>query len=166
MKILLLLLCVAFAGCGAKSNEEIAKDLVEEKLKTTLPDFNNNYESVNYGTLGTAFLPYEETEQYKKNSMTISDWNDSVIALEKIIKENKTAAGSEEYKKRLQQLQDSTKAKSERNSSEKQSYTPEKLFKITHAYNVKDKQGIEKKTEDEFYFDKDLKKVLKVKKIY
>ena len=166
MKIVLLLLCVAFAGCGAKSNEDIAKDLIKEKLKTSLADFNM-YESVNFGTLGTAFLPYEETEQNIANVKGINECKDSILVLEKLISENKTASPAiAGYKIRLQQLQDSTTAKSERNNSAKQGYTPEKLFKLTHAYILKDKSGMEKKTEEEFYFDKDLKRVVKVHKVY
>ncbi|MEP7106374.1 MAG: hypothetical protein ABI760_00300 [Ferruginibacter sp.] len=163
MKIGILLLCVAFAGCGAKSNEDIAKDLIREKLKTSLPDFNN-YESLNFGTLGKAFLPYEETDRHIANLKALNIYKDSITALEKIIKENKTA--SPESSKRLQQLLDSTKAISERNNAEKQAYTPENLFKITHAYKIKDKSGLEKKTEEEFYFDKDLKRVVKIHKVY
>lgn len=166
MKIVLLLLCVAFAGCGAKSNEDIARDLITEKLKTTLPAFEN-YESVNFGTMGTAFLPYEETDQYKANSKALNDYKDSVAVLEKMIRENKPASTEEgKYKERMLQLMDSSKAINERNNEAKQGYTPEKLFKMTHSYILKDKSGPEKKTEEEFYFDKDLKKVVKVNKVY
>ena len=164
MKIVLLFLCVALAGCGAKSNEDIAKDLIREKLKTTLPDFNN-YESVNFGTMGTAYLAFEETDQAISNAKTLGIYKDSVALLEKTISESKTAAG-DNYKARVQQLQDSIKTISERNSAAKQTYIPEKIFKLTHAYTVKDNAGLEKKTEAAFYFDKDFKKVLKVNKIY
>jgi len=164
MKIVLLFLCVALAGCGAKSNEDIAKDLIREKLKTTLPDFNN-YESVNFGTMGTAYLAFEETDQAISNANTLTIYKDSVTMLEKIISESKTAAG-DNHKIRLQQLQDSIKTISERNNAAKQTYIPEKIFKLTHAYIVKDKSGIEKKTEEAFYFDKDFKRIVKVNKIY
>jgi hypothetical protein len=157
---------MAFAGCGAKSNEDIAKDLIREKLKADLPDFNDNYKAVNYGTLGTASLPYEETDRYITNGKVLKLWKDSISFLEKMIKENKNAPGSDKYKARLQQLQDSTKVKNEKNSADKQSYIPEKLFKISHAYEVKDNSGVVKRTEDEFYFDKDLKRVVKVHKVY
>src|SRR5665647_1965998 len=166
MKIVLLLLCVAFAGCGTKTNEDIAKDLITEKLKTSLPDFKN-YEAVNFGALGTAFLPYEETDQYITNSKALNDCKDSITVLEKMIKENKTAStAGDTYKERLQQLLDSIKAKNERNNAYKQAYTPEKLFKMPHSYIVKDKSGLGKRTEDEFYIDKDLKRVVKVHKVY
>ena len=164
MKIVWLLLCVAFAGCGAKSNEDIAKDLIKEKLKTSLPDFNM-YESVNFGTLGTAFLPYEETDQSMTNVKAINDCKDSIVVLEKLISEN-ASPSSASYKTRLQEFKDSTTAKSERNNTAKQGYTPEKLFKLTHGYILKDKSGVEKKTEEEFYFDKDLKRVVKVHRVY
>jgi hypothetical protein len=164
MKIVLLFLCVALAGCGAKSNEDIAKDLIREKLKTTLPDFNN-YESVNFGTMGTAYLAFEETDQAISNSKALGIYKDSVALLEKTISESKTAA-ADNYKVRLQQLQDSMKTISERNNASKQTYIPEKIFKLTHAYIVKDKSGIEKKTEEAFYFDKDFKRIVKVNKIY
>ena len=157
---------MAFAGCGAKSNEDIAKDLIREKLKTSLPDFNA-YESVNFGTMGTAFLPYEETDLNVANMKAINDCKDSIAVLEKMIGENKNASpAAAGFREKMQQFQDSITAKSERNNTAKQGYTPEKLFKITHAYTLKDKSGIEKKTEEEFYLDKDLKKVVKVHKVY
>ena len=166
MKIILLVICIVFAGCGGKTNEDIAKDLVKEKLKTTLPDYNN-YESVNFGALGMAFLPYEETDQYIVNSRALKDYKDSITVLEKLVKENKVVSTDvNDYKKRLQQLMDSSGALNARNNEGKQAYTPEKLFKISHAYKIKDKSGLEKKTEDEFYFDKDLKRVVKVHKVY
>ena len=83
--------------------------------------------------------------------------------MEKMIQE-KTAI--ENYPVKMQQLQDSIKTTSERNSTAKQSYLPEKLFKLSHAYILKDASGVGKKTEEEFYFDKDLKKVIKVHKVY
>jgi hypothetical protein len=36
MKKLLLLLSIALAGCGPKTNEDIAKDLITERLKSQL----------------------------------------------------------------------------------------------------------------------------------
>lgn len=163
MKFVLLLLCVAFAGCGAKSNEEKAKDLITEKLKSSLPDFDN-YESLNFGTLGTAYLPYEETVHYVTTSKNIKGYSDSLAIIEKMASENKGSAGN--YKEIVQQLTDSIKAKNERLRADKQSYTPEKLFKLTHSYKLKDKAGLAKTTEDEFYIDKDLTTVVKVHKVY
>ncbi|MBC7886866.1 MAG: hypothetical protein H7Z13_03195 [Ferruginibacter sp.] len=166
MKIIYLLLCIAFTGCGPKSNEDIAKELIKEKLKTSLPDFNN-YESANFGRMGKAFLPYEETGQYITNLKALNNCKDSITLLEKMIKENKNGStGGVSNNERLQQLLDSTRALNDRNNSARQSYTPEQLFKMSHAYTVKDKAGLEIKTEDEFYFDKDLTKVLKVHKVY
>jgi flagellar basal body L-ring protein FlgH len=166
MKIVLLLLCMALAGCGAKSSEDIAKDLIKEKLKTSLPDYNN-YEPVNFGTMGTAFLPFEETGQYITNLKALNDYKDSITILEKMIKENKaTSTDGDAYRKKLQQFLDSAKAINERNNTDKQAYIPGKLFKLSHAYKVKDKSGVEKQTEEEFYFDKDLKRVVKIHKVY
>ena len=165
MKIVWLLLCIAITGCGPKSNEEIAKGLITEKLKATLLDFKD-YESVNFGALGSASLPYEETDQYVTNSKAIKDYNDSIAILELMVKENKTALTANTYNSRLRQLKDSISTKSERNAMVRQSYTPEKLFKMSHSYTVKDKAGLDKKTEEEFYFDKKMKKVLKVRKVY
>ncbi len=166
MKIVWLLICIVFAGCGPKSNEDIAKDLITEKLKTSLPDFEN-YESVNFGMMGTAFQPYEETDQYIASSTAIKACKDSVILLEKLISENKsTSTETETYRNSLKKLQDSISVKNKRNSAAKQGYTPKEIFKISHTYIIKDKSGQEKKTEDEFYIDKELKKVLKVHKVY
>ena len=163
MKILLLVICVAFAGCGAKSNEEIAKDLITEKLKTSLPDFNK-YESLNFGTLGLAALPYEETELCKSSVKKLNGYRDSLAGLEKIIKADKAAVGGV-YNEQIRQLQDSIKIVSERNSEAKQAYTPEKLYRMTHAYTLKNGAGEGKRTEDEFYIDKDFKKVVKMRNL-
>lgn len=165
MKIIWFLLGIALTGCGPKSNEDQAKDLITEKLKTSLPDFNN-YESVNFSALGTAFLPYEETSQYITNSKDLINFKDSIAVVENLIKENKTPSTGDNYKQKLQQLQDSIMAKNERYNSYKQGYTPEKLFKMSHAYLIKNNSGLEKKTEVEFYFDKELKRVVKVHKVY
>jgi hypothetical protein len=153
--------CAVLAGCGPKSNEEIVKDLISAKMKSSLPDFSK-YESVNFGTMGTAFLPYEETDQSVANIKEINACKDSIAVVEKLINENKTPA----YQERLKQLTDSVTAKSDRNNTAKQGYTPEKLFKMSHAYILKSDAGVEKKTEEEFYIDKDLKKVVKVHKVY
>jgi hypothetical protein len=165
MKIVILLICVALAGCGAKSKEDIAKDLITEKLKTTLPDFNQ-YESLNFGTMGTASLTYEETDQYKNNLKSLNQCKDSVTLLEKLIKENSTPALTVNYQQLLKQLQDSTIARNERNKNAKQSYTPEKLFKLSHAYLLKAASGPDVKKEEYFFIDEGLKKVIKVQKAY
>ncbi len=162
MKIVLLLLCVAFVGCGPKSKEEIARDLITAKMKATLADFSA-YEPLNYGQLGSASLPYEETEEYKTNSAQLKGYRDSAAVLEQMIAENKAVADAKE---KLQVLQDSISAMGIRNSSTKQSYLPKKLFKMSHAYNLKDKSGMDKKTEDEFYFNEELTEVVKSKNVY
>jgi hypothetical protein len=165
MKIVMLLICVALAGCGAKSKEDIAKDLITEKLKTTLPDFNQ-YESLNFGTMGTASLTYEETDQYKNNLKALNQCKDSVTLLEKLIKENNSPALTVNYQQLLKQLQDSAIAKNERNKIAKQSYTPEKLFKLSHAYLLKAASGPDVKKEEYFFIDEGLKKVVKVQKVF
>jgi hypothetical protein len=162
-KIAFLLFCAFFASCGSKTNEDLAKELIKQKLKTSLPDFSK-YSSLNFGTMGTAFLPYEETNQYKANKKALSDCKDSIAALEKIIRENKAAENAS--RESLQQLIGRANAKSESNRSDKQGYVPEKLFKLTHAYTIEDETGAGKKTEDEFFIDKDFKQVVKVIKVY
>lgn len=167
MKKLLLLLSIAIAGCGPKTNEDIAKDLIAERLKTNLPDFNN-YEGVNYGTMGKAFLPYEESDQYVNNTKALNTFKDSVTILKQLIasKNGSSKVTGNGYKERMEQLLDSVKVKSEIISADKRTYVPEQLFKLTHAYKVKEKSGIEKTTEEAFYFDKNFKKIVKVEKIY
>lgn len=160
-----LLLVAVLTGCGPKSDEEKAHDLVTENLKTTLPDFSS-YSSLNFGALGTAFLPYEETSQYLDYKKALTAYSDSVAVLQKLIQADSVAAAAKTYKERIQVLQDSSAAQSERNKIAKQGYTPEKLFKLTHAYNLSFKDGTEKKTEAEFFLDKDLTKVVKVHKLY
>ena len=165
MKIILLLLCIALAGCGAKSKEDIAKDLITEKLKTTLPDFNQ-YESLNFGTMGTASLPYEETDKYKNNLKELNQYKDSVALLEKLIQENATPSNTTTYLLQIKHLQDSVIAKNEKNKITKQSYTPEKLFKLSHAYLIKAASGPDVKKEEFFFIDEGLKKVIKIQKVY
>jgi len=165
MKIILLLLCVAFAGCGAKTKEDIAKDLITEKLKTSLPDFNQ-YESLNFGTIGTASLPYEETDRYKNNLKELNQYKDSVALLQKLILENATPSNTTTYLIQIKELKDSVSSKNERNKIIKQSYTPEKLFKLSHAYLIKAASGPDVKKEEYFFIDEGLKKVIKVQKVY
>jgi len=141
----------------------MAKDLITEKLKTSLPDFSK-YESLNFGTLGLAALPYEETEQSKSAVKSLNVYKDSIAGLERLIKEDKTAVGGV-YHERILQLQDSIKIIRERNSEAKQAYTPEKLYRMTHAYTLKDGAGEAKKKEDEFYIDKDFKKIVKMRNL-
>ena len=160
-----LILCVVFAACGPKSNKEKAMDAVTENLKTTLPDFNN-YTSLNFGELGTASLPYEETSQYLDYNKSITQYRDSILLLQKMISADPASAPAAAYKARLQQLQDSSIAKNESNKIARQGYTPEKLFKLTHAYTLKDQDGNDKKTEAEFFIDKDLTRVVKMHKLY
>ena len=156
-----LLLCIAFTGCGPKSNEDKAMELVTENLKKTLPDFNK-YTSLNFGKLGSASLPYEETSEYLAYKKTMKEYSDSILVLQKLI----TTGSSTALQQRLQQLQDSSLAKNEANKNIRQGYTPEKLYKLTHAYTLKDGDGNEKKTEAAFFIDKDFTRVVKVEKLY
>jgi hypothetical protein len=166
MKIIYwLLLCIAFTGCGPKSDEEKAMDLVRENLKTTLPDFNN-YSSLNFGKMGTASLPYEETSQYLAYKKSITQYKDSMLLLQKLITADSVSATAAANKVRLQELRDSSTAQNERNKIARQGYTPEKLYKLTHAYNLKDQYGNDKKTEAEFFIDEHFTKVVKMHKLY
>ena len=168
MKKILLFLAIVVAGCGAKTTDDKAKELITEHLKTSLPDFNN-YESLNFGTMELAFLPYEETDTYVSNIKAIKALKDSADILQQLLQGSTAGAASslnELYKIRRQQLLDSATAKSDFIHAGKRIYVPEQLPKITHAYLIKDKLGGEKKTEEAFYFDKDFKKIMKVKKIY
>ena len=70
MKKIVILVCIIFAQCNSKSNEDRAKELIKEKLRTELPDFNS-YESISFGTLGNALLPYEETDKYLNNKKIV-----------------------------------------------------------------------------------------------
>ena len=158
-------MCAAFSGCGPKSNEEKAKDVIREYFKTTLPDFNK-YTSLNFGKIGSASLPYEETSQYLDYKKTITEYKDSILLLQKMLAADSVAAPAAANKVRLQQLQDSSMTKNERNKVARQGYTPEKLFKLTHAYTLEDQGGNDKKTEAEFFIDKDLTRVVKMHKLY
>ncbi len=167
MKYLLVIFTVfAMAGC-AETNEDRAKDLISERLKTTLPDYEN-YESVNHGKLGKAFLPYEETPQYVANVAAINSMQDSIKVLEMMIG-NKTGSTSNDslnfYKQRMQALAGSTQALRVSINQVKMSYVPQQLYKLTHSYKMKAKSGIETVTEDAYYFDKDVTKIIKVTKV-
>jgi len=165
MKIVwMILLSAAMNGCSAPTKEDITKDLIREKLKSTLPDFSK-YASLNFGTITTASLPYQETNEYITNTKELAACKDSIALLEKIIKEN-TSVITKATKDSLTQLLERATTKIERNKAAKQGYTPEKLYKLTHAYTVLDAEGHEKKNEAEFYIDNDLKKVVKVVKVY
>lgn len=168
MKKILLFLAIAVAGCGAKTNDDKAKELITQYLKTSVPDFNN-YESLNFGTMELAFLPYEETENYVSGLKAIKALKDSADILQQLVQANAVGSSSnsiELYKTRRQQLLDSAQAKKDFIFAGKRVYIPEQLPKITHAYLIKEKSAGDKKSEDAFYFDKDFKKIIKVKKIY
>jgi len=168
MKKILLFLAIAVAGCGAKTNDDKAQELITEYLKTNLPDFKN-YESLNFGTMELAFLPYEETETYVSGLKAIQAMKDSADILQQLVQANTAGPASssnELYKTRRQQLLDSAQATKDFVYAGKRVYIPEQLPKITHAYLIKEKSTGEKKSEDAFYFDKDFKKIIKVKKIY
>ncbi len=168
MKKIILFLAIAVAGCGAKTNDDKAKELITEYLKTNLPNFNN-YESLNFGTMELAFLPYEETETYVSGLKAIQALKDSADILQQLVQANaagSSTAANELYKTRRQQLLDIAQAKKDSIYAGKRVYVPAQLPKITHAYLIKEKSSGEKKSEDAFYFDKDFKKIIKVKKIY
>ena len=168
MKKLLLFLAIALAGCGAKTTDDKAKELITQYLKNSLPDFSN-YESLNFGTMELAFLPYEETDTYVSNLKAIKVLKDSADILQQLLQANDAGlagGANEQYKLRRQQLLDSASAKNNFIHAGKRVYVPEQLPKITHAYKVKDKSGDEKTTEDAYYFNKDFKKIIKVKKNY
>ena len=168
MKKLLFFLAIALAGCGAKTTDDKAKELITQHLKTSLPDFNN-YESLNFGTMELAFLPYEETDAYVSNLKAIKLLKDSADILQQLLQANNAGSAggvSDQYKVRRQQLLDSASAKNDFIHAGKRVYVPEQLPKITHAYKLKDKSGDEKTTEEAYYFDKDFNKIIKVKKVY
>lgn len=168
MKKIFLFLIIAIAGCGAKTTDDKAKELITAYLKTSLPNFNS-YESLNFGTMELAFLPYEETATYVSNLKAIQALKDSADILQQLI-QAKTAGSTDSFKElykiRRQQLLDSAISKNDFIHAGKRIYVPEQLPKISHAYIIKDKSGEEKKTEEAYYFDKDFKKIIKVKKIY
>ncbi len=168
MKNILLIVCIAFAGCGAKTNEDIAKELITVRLKAKLPDFND-YESVNFGTMGKAFLPFEESELFVTSKKMIKNYEDSLVILQQSVNDTKDAPTSDNAKtvtETILRLQDSIKAKNEIIAVNKRTYTPEELYKITHGYTLKDKTGRPVPVEEAYYFDKDFKGIVKVKKVY
>ncbi len=168
MKKILFFLAIAVAGCGAKTTDDKAKELITQHLKSSLPDFNN-YESLNFGTMELAFLPFEETDAYVSNLKAIKALKDSADILQQLLQTNNAGSANvanEQYKLRRQQLLDSATAKNDFIHAGKRVYVPEQLPKITHAFKVKDKSGDEKKTEEAYYFDKNFTKIIKVKKIY
>jgi hypothetical protein len=116
--------------------------------------------------MGTASLTYEETDQYKNNLKALNQCKDSVTMLQKLIQENATPSITATFKLLVNQLQDSAFAKNERNKIAKQSYIPEKLFKLSHAYLLKAASGPDVKKEEYFFIDEGLKKVIKVQKVY
>jgi hypothetical protein len=160
-----LLLCIVFTACGPKSNKEKAMDVVRANLRTSLPEFNH-YNPLNFGELGTASLPYEETSQYLDHKKSMHQCSDSILLLQKMITADPNGATAAALKQKLQQWQDSSTAKSESNKIARQNYIPEKLFKLTHAYTLEDKDGTEHKTEGEFFIDKELTRVVKMHKVY
>lgn len=160
MKRIIVLLCIIFAGCAA-TNEDLAKGLIKERLKTSLPDFNS-YESISFSAFSTAFLPYEETDQYLQNSKSLRGFKDSASILQTMIAaKGVTAATDSTYAKNLQQMTDSAKLRDEVIRTAKRGYTPPKLFKMTHSFKAKDASGIESVNKVEYYFDKDFKAIMK-----
>ncbi len=161
-KLLLVLIVAGLAGC-AKTNEDIAKDLIHERLKTTLPDFDK-YESVNHGKLGKAFLPFEETDTYVATEKSIKAQTDSITMIEARLAGTPAVSPDSAtwYKQTLAQLQSSRQALREGIGSGKMAYVPQQLFKLTHTYKIKEASGIEKSSEDAYYFDTAVTRIIKV----
>lgn len=154
-------LCFVFTGC-AKTNDDLAKDLIMEKLSTQLPDVNS-YESISFSSIGSSFLSFEETERYINNARVIMAFKDSAYVLQQITQGKSYSSGDSGLlvKQRIQQLLDSARIYDSLIRPEKRAYTPEKLFKITHSYKAKDISGIDNNYKREYYFDKDFKKIIK-----
>ena len=164
-KLLMMLLVVAVAGC-AKTNTDIAKDLIQERLKATLPDYDK-YESVNHGELGKAFLPYEETDLYVSNTKAIKAQGDSIAIYQARLASTPpiTSDSSAWYKQQVTQLENSIQALRDSLGSGKMAYVPQQLFKLTHSYKIKSDAAKETITEDAYYFDTAVTRIVKVRRI-
>ena len=164
-KLLIMLLVVAVAGC-AKTNTDIAKDLIQERLKATLPDYDK-YESVNHGELGKAFLPYEETDLYVSNTKAIKAQGDSIAMYQARLASTPplTSDSSAWYKQQVTQLEKNIQALRDSISGAKMAYVPQQLFKLTHSYKIKAGDGTETLTEDAYYFDTAVTRIVKVRPI-
>lgn len=159
-KMLFVLACIVLAQCSSPSHEDMAKALIKERLRTTLPDFAS-YESIDYGTMGKAFLAFEETGSYKQSQAALKLLKDSA---EKLQQKN-TAINTTSVSLQIQQLQDSVKQKSHAIDSAKRTYDPQKLFKMAHGYKAKDSSGKINIYHTEYYFDLDFKGIVKENKI-
>ncbi len=161
MKKILFFVCIVFSGC-AKTNEDVAKELIVAKLKTQLPDFKS-YESISFSSMGSSFLSFEETERYINNARAIKTFKDSAFVLQQISqgKGNSSVDSGLFVSQRIQQLQESARINDSLIRIEKRAYTPEKLSKITHSFKARDTTGIENIYKREYYFDKDFKKIIK-----
>lgn len=156
MKRILLFLFIAVAGCGGKSNEEIAQELITKRIKDSLPpDFK--YEALNYGTMGKAFLNYEETSQYARNTSSVQLMKDSLEMLKQAV-----PAGNEQTAR----LSHNIEAINDSIQSGKRAYVPEQIFKMSHAYKITDASGVTKTKEDAYYIDAQFTRIIKVQKVY
>ena len=164
-KLLMMLLVVAAAGC-AKTNTDIAKDLIQERLKATLPDYDK-YESVNHGELGKAFLPYEETDLYVSNTKAIKAKDDSIAIYQGRLASTPPISGDSSawYKQQVTQLEKNIQALRDSIGSGKMAYVPQQLFKLTHSYKIKSDDAKETITEDAYYFDTAVTRIVKVRRI-
>lgn len=164
-KLLLVLVIASLAGC-AKTNEDIAKELIHERLKTTLPDFDK-YESVNHGKLGKAFLPYEETDGYVAHHKTIKAQGDSIALYQARLASTPPVSSDSAawYKQQVTQLESNSQALRDSVNNGKMAYVPQQLFKLTHSYKIKNASGTEEVTEDAYYFDTAVTRIIKVARI-
>ena len=164
-KLLLMLLIVTVAGC-AKTNTDIAKDLIQERLKATLPDYDK-YEPVNHGVLGKAFLPYEETDLYVSRTKAVKAQGDSIAMYQARLASTPpiTSDSSAWYKQQVAQLEKNIQALRDSISGGKMAYVPQQLFKLTHSYKIKSDDAIETITEDAYYFDTAVTRIVKVRRI-
>ncbi len=160
MKRILLFLFIAVAGCGGKTHEDIAQELITKRIKDSLPP-DTKYEALNYGTMGKAFLAYEETSQYARNTSSLQQLKDSLELLKKTETNNAAPA-----KEQIARLTHNIEAINDSIQSGKRAYVPEQIFKMSHAYKITDPSGVTKTKEDAYYIDAQFTRIIKVQKIY
>lgn len=132
-----------------------------------MPNFEN-YESVNHGKLGKAFLPYEETETYVANSGRVKTMRDSITMLQDLTRSGRPGATPDSlaiYTQRLESLTARTTALQDSLNSRKMAYEPQQLYRLTHSYKMKSQPGKPKVIEDAYYFDTAFTRIIKVTKV-